>query len=34
MRWYHYLAYFRSMPEKLHEKGKTPKQRIVERVLW
>ena len=31
---YYVVGDNRSMPEKLHEKGKTPKQRIVGRVLW
>jgi hypothetical protein len=31
---YYVVGDNRSMPEKLHEKGKTSKQRIVGRVLW
>jgi signal peptidase I len=31
---YYVVGDNRSMPEKLHEKGKTPRQRIVGRVLW
>jgi signal peptidase I len=31
---YYVVGDNRSMPEKLHEKGKTPRQRIVGKVLW